>query len=179
MRYFRRPKFLIYNFTNGVCSIYNGDPPETPWEIDLGFYLKDAGFNPALNVRIFVSDIKVRRKIDLTLQQTPTEMLELKRPLDFIPKGEFVLVRLGTIKGDSCDLSLQLATEMGEQEAGMISADTRGSIHFSATFHICCDEQNSYKRVTLEFRPDKDEWASALLDDFTADYLDRVTRPNA
>jgi hypothetical protein len=175
--YLRRPRFRVRHWTNGVASSYTGDPPETPWEIELGFFLENYGKNPAKNTRIFVTDIKGAKASQDEPELTSIELLEIRRPLDFIPSGECVLVKLGTIRGDTCELALDLHTHLDEEQAGMIGADTRGSVHFSAKFYVTCEEKNSFHSLTLEFRPDKDEYASALLEDYTNEYLESVTRP--
>ena len=175
--YLRRPRFRVRHWTDGVLSSYTGDPPETPWEIELGFFLENYGKNPAKNTRIFVSDIKVAKTSRCRPELTSIELLEIKRPLDFIPSSECVKVKLGSISGVTCELALDLDLPIDEDEAEMIGADTRGSVHFSAKFHITCDEKNSSKSFTLDFRPDQNEWASSLLEDYTEEYLDSATRP--
>ncbi|MCD2323487.1 hypothetical protein LQ953_05595 [Sphingomonas sp. IC-56] len=177
INYIRRPRFGTDHFEDGVISTYMGDPPETPWEIQLGFYLKNCGRNPARNTRVYVSAVKAASKSSADLSTTSTEIYELRRPLDFIPPGENVRVELGTIKGDSCDLRLCLNSPLDEEESGMVEADTRGMVRFSATFYVSCDDKNSFQSFVLEFRPDLNEWAASLFEDYTVDYLDFLTRP--
>lgn len=175
--YLRRPRFRVKHWSDGVLSSYTGDPPETPWEIELGFYLENYGKNPAKNIRVFVSDIKSSEKSDGELELTSIELLELKRPIDLVPSNECVEVRLGTISSDKCTLDLNLHSAPNENAMGFIDADTRGKIRFSAKFFISCEEKNSFKSFVLEFRPDKNDWASSLLEDYTEDHLISVTRP--
>ncbi len=175
--YLRRPKFRVKHWSDGVLSSYTGEPPETPWEIELGFYIENYGKNSAKNVRIFVSDIRGSGKSDEDLELTSIELLELKRPIDLVPSNECVEVRLGTISSDKCTLSLNLHNAPDEKVLDFIDADTRGKIRFSAKFYISCDEKNSFKFFTLDFRPDKNDWASTLLEDYTEEHLNSVTWP--
>ena len=175
--YLRRPKFRVRHWNDGVLSSYNGDPPETPWEIELGFYLENYGNNPAKNIRVFVSDIRGSEKSDGDLELTSIEFLELKRPIDLLPSKECIQVRLGTISSDKCSLALNLHSAPDENATDFIDADTRGKIRFSAKFYVICEEKNSSKSFVLEFRPDKNDWASSLLEDYTEAYLSSITRP--
>ncbi|SEH16739.1 hypothetical protein SAMN05428974_1860 [Sphingopyxis sp. YR583] len=175
--YLRRPKFRVKLWSDGVLSSYTGDPPETPWEIELGFYLENYGKNPAKNIRIFVSDMKGSGKSDEDLELTSIELLELKRPIDLVPSSECVEVKLGTISSDRCTLALNLHSAPDEKALDFIAADTRGKIRFSAKFYVSCDEKNSFKSFILDFRPDKNDWASALLEDYTEEHLTSVTWP--
>lgn len=163
VNYLRRPKFRVKHWTDGVSSSYTGDPPEAAWEIELGFFLENFGRNPAKNTRIFVSDIRGGTSSNDELELTSIELLELKRPLDLIPAGECVAVRLGLISGDRCELELSLQSPPDEEQASMIGADTRGKIRFSAKFYVSCDDRNSFTSFTLDFRPDKNEWAASFL----------------
>lgn len=175
--YLRRPKFRVGHWTDGVLGSYTGDPPETPWEIELGFHLENFGKNPAKNTRIFVSDIQTADRSDTSLQPTSIELLELKRPIDLLPSKEPVSIYLGVIKSSMCDLDLNLQSPLNDEQLGMISADTRGKTRFVAKFHISCDDKNSFHSFSLDFCPDKNDWASSLLDDYTIDHLNSVTRP--
>lgn len=175
--YLRRPKFRVKHWSDGVLSSYTGDPPETPWEIELGFYLENYGKNPAKNVRIFVSYMKGSGKTDEDLELTSIELLELKRPIDLVPSNECVEVRLGTISSDKCTLALNLHSTPDEKALDFIDADTRGKIRFSAKFYVSCDEKSSFKSFILDFRPDKNDWASTLLEDYTEEHLSSVTWP--
>lgn len=175
--YLRRPRFRIKHWSDGVVSSYTGDPPETPWEIELGFFLENCGKNSAKNTRVFVSDIKGAKGSNEPLNLTSIELLEITRPLDLIPPGECVLVKLGKISGDTCDLALSLHLPIDEDQAGLIGADTRGGVRFSAKFYISCDDKNSFESFSLDFRPDEHEWASSFFEDYTEEYLDSVTRP--
>ena len=114
--YLRRPKFRVNHWTDGVISWYSGDPPETPWEIVLGFYIENRGKNPARNTRIFVSDIMGSNTSVDEFDLTSIALLELKRPLDFIPPRQSVLVALGTITRDTCALKLNLEANIAENE---------------------------------------------------------------
>lgn len=58
VNFVRRPRFRAKNYSDGIISSYTGDPPDTPWEIELGFYLENHGRNVAKNTRIFVSDFR-------------------------------------------------------------------------------------------------------------------------
>jgi hypothetical protein len=175
--YLRRPKFRVKHWSDGVLSSYSGDPPETPWEIELGFFLENYGKNPAKNVRIFVSDIKASGMPDGELELTSIELLELKRPIDLVPSKECIEVRLGTLSSNECALALNLHGAPDENAMNYIDADTRGKIRFSAKFYVSCEEKNSFKSFVLDFRPDKNDWASSLLEDYTEDHLISVTRP--
>ncbi len=177
VNYVRRPRFRVKNWNRGILSSYTGDPPETPWEIELGFLLENYGKNPAKNVRIFVSDIHGATNSDHQLRLTSIELLELKRPVDLLPPGECVSVRLGKISGDKAEIGLCLQSSLDQEELGMIGADTRGCVRFSAKFYVGCDDKNSYRSFSLEFRPDKDEWAASFFEDYTKEYLDGLTRP--
>jgi len=176
--YLRRPKFAVSNYTDGVASSYTGDPPETPWEIELGFYLQNRGKNPALKTRIFVSEVRASTNADGNMELTTIELLELKRPIDFIPAGECVLVPLGKITGNTAYLSLYLNDSLEEDRIHLIEADTRGCIRFSAKFYVTCEDKNSSRSFTLHFRPDTNEWASAFLEDYTPELLGQITRPS-
>lgn len=173
----RRPKFRVKKWNEGVLSSYTGDPPETPWEIELGFYLENYGRNPAKNTRVFVSNLRGAAGADDQLDLTSIELLELKRPIDLIPSRECVAVRLGTIKSDKAELELCLHSPGEVDDLGLIGADTRGKVRFSAKFYVSCDDKNSFRSFSLDFRPDSDEWASSLLEDYDEEYLASVTRP--
>lgn len=177
--FLRRPRFRVKHWTDGVSSSYTGDPPGTPWEIELGFFLENRGKNPAKNTRIFVSEIKCAAASEDHLTMTSIELLELKRPLDLIPAKECVAVKLGVIKGNKCELDLLLHNPLDEEQAGLIGADTRGKIRFSAKFYVSCDDKNSFASFVLDFRPDQNEWTSLLLEDYSDGYLDSLTRPKA
>lgn len=175
--FIRRPKFRVKNWSDGVVSNYTGDPPDTPWEIDLGLYLENNGKNPAKNTRVFVSDIRTAKNSLDNLELTSIDLMELKRPVDFIPPGECVLVRLGKISGDTCELNLNLHSAIDEDCAGMIGADTRGCVRFSAKFFVSCDDENSFHTFDLDFRPDENDWSSSFFEDYTQEYLRDVTLP--
>jgi hypothetical protein len=175
--FLRRPRFKLRHWSDGVGSVYTGDPPETPWEIELGFFLENSGWNSAKNTRVFVSDIRRCRKSNDPLEHTSIELLELKRPIDLIPAKECVAITLGTIRSDHCSLVLNLQTPLDEQQLDLIAADTRGMTRFSAKFYVSCDDKNSFEVFKLDFRPDQNEWASSLLEDYTVEYLDGLTRP--
>jgi hypothetical protein len=171
------PRFGVKHWSDGVVSSYSGSPPETPWEIDLGFVLENRGKNPAKNTRVFVSDFRAAKSSEDELELTSIELLELKRPLDMIPAGECVLVQLGRISGDTCELVLALQKPTEQDQADVIGADTRGCIRFSAKIYVSCDDKNSFDSFSLQFRPDKSEWASSFFEDYTDAHIDSVTRP--
>jgi hypothetical protein len=177
--FLRRPKFRVRHWEDGVLASYTGDPPETPWEIELGFYLENCGKNPARHVRVFVSDLRASNGGNDQLDLTSIELLELRRPIDLIPSGECVAVKLGTIKSDRCELDLCLQSPPDADQLDIIGADTRGKVRFSAKFYISCDDKNSFKELSLEFRPDRNDWASSFFEDYTPEYLDSVARPKA
>lgn len=160
--YLRRPRFRVKYWTDGVLSSYSGNPPETPWEVELGFYLENHGKNISKNTRIFVSDFMSARDASKQLELTSIELLELKRPLDLIPSGETVAVKLGVIKSDRRELELCLQSPPDKDQLGIIGADTRGKTRFSAKFYVSCDDKNSFQSFSLEFRPDTNEWSSFL-----------------
>ncbi|MGE0774613.1 MAG: hypothetical protein AB7G25_09390 [Sphingomonadaceae bacterium] len=177
VNFLRRPKFRVKYWDDGVLSSYTGDPPETPWEIDLGFYLENYGKNPAKNTRIFVSYISGSENSDQKPELTSIELLELKRPIDLIPSRECVAVKLGTITSEKAELELCLHSPLDEEDSGLIGADTRGKVRYSAKFYVTCDDKNSFRAFSLDFRPDKNEWASSLLEDYNEEYLASLTRP--
>lgn len=175
--YLRRPKFRVRHWTDGVLGAYTGDPPETPWEIELGFHLENFGKNPAKNVRIFVSDIHAADRSNFSLQPTSIEFKELKRPIDLIPSGEIISITLGIIRSDTCDLALKLQSPSTDDHREIISADTRGKTQFSAKFYVSCDEKNSFQTLSVDFYPDKSKWASYLLNDCAIDCLADIAVP--
>ncbi len=164
--FIRRPRFRVKHWSDGVVSTYTGDPPGTPWEIVLGFYLENYGRNVAKNVRVFVSDIKCASRSGQSLEMSSIELLELKRPIDIIPAGECVQVKLGTIKSDARYLELFLQSDAEIESDDLIEAETREKMVFSARFYISCDDRNSLTDITLEFRPDRNEWAAVLFEDY-------------
>lgn len=175
--YLRRPRFRVKHWSDGVLSSYTGDPPDTPWEIELGFFLENYGRNSAKNTRIFVSDLKSAAISDDHLELTSIELLELKRPIDLIPPNECVAVKLGIIRGDKCELELHLQASPDEDQSGLIAADTRGKIRFAATFYVSCDDKNSFRSFSLDFRPDKNEWGSSFFEDYDEEHLSSLIRP--
>lgn len=177
VNFVRRPKFRVKHWGDGILSSYTGDPPETPWEIELGFYLENQGRNSAKNTRIFVSDIKTSFA-DGDLEETSIELLEIRRPIDLIPPKECIRVKLGTIRSSNCELELNLESPLDDTDSDAISADTRGKIRFSAKFHVSCDDNNSFSTFVLDFSPDKDDWASSLLEDYTQDRIKNLARPS-
>lgn len=179
VNYVRRPRFRVKHWNHGILSSYTGDPPETPWDIELGFFLENYGKNPAKNVRVFVSDIQGATISDNHLRLTSIELLELKRPVDLLPPGECVSVKLGKISGDKAEINFFLQSSLGEEELEMIGADTRGCVRFSAKFYVSCDDKNAYRSFLLDFRPDKDEWVASFFEDYTKEYLDGLTCPKS
>jgi hypothetical protein len=163
----RRPKFRVRHWSDGVISSYTGDPPETPWEIELGFFLENHGANIAKNVRVFVSDIMCASGLDQPLETTSIGILELKRPINVIPPGECVQIKLGVIRSDNRELRLFLHSDTDPDALEMIEAETREKTRFLAKFYISCDDKNTLKLIVLEFRPDENEWASLLLEDYS------------
>lgn len=164
--FIRRPRFRVKHWSDGVLSSYTGDPPETPWEIELGFLLENFGRNIAKNVRVFVSDIKCASEANGPFEMTSIELLELKRPIDMIPGGECIHIKLGVIKSHTRELDLSLESNADPEALGMIEADTRGKKIFSAKFYVVCDDKDSFTSLSLEFRPDKNEWASSFFEDY-------------
>jgi len=164
----RRPRFRVNRFTYGVSSCYTGSPPETPWEIQLGFYLENCGWNPAKNTRVFVSDLHTANGADDPLEATGFEFAELKRPVDIIAAGEAVLVTFGTIGSDTHSLEISYPAESALGASDFLDADTREKKVFSAKFYIYCDDKSSSKVLQLTFCPEKDEWPGKLLEDYSA-----------
>lgn len=111
------------------------------------------------------------------MELTSIELLELNRPIDLVPSNECVEVRLGTISSDKCTLALNLHSTPDEKVLNFIDADTRGKIRFPAKFYVSCDEKSSFKSFILDFRPDKNDWVSTLLEDYTEEHLSSVTWP--
>lgn len=179
VNYLRRPRFRPKHWSDGVAASYTGDPPETPWEIELGFFIENYGKNPAKNSRIFVSNIMCAKDSASEPTLTSIELLELRRPLDLIPPGECVAVKFGVIRGDKAELELCLQSALEKDQLWSIEADTRGQTRFSATFYISCDDENSFHSFSLDFRPDKNEWASSFFEDYTDDYLQSLLGPRA
>ena len=163
VRYFRRPRFRTTNFEDGVLNCYTGSPPETPSEVTFGFYLQNNGYNPAKNTRIFVSELRSADNPDGKMEESLLEFSELKRPVDIIPPGETIMVRLGTVRSDQqhLDINYQEALE-GEDVS---EPDTRHKKAFSAKFHIHCDDVNSSTILQLRFCPAKGGWAYDILHD--------------
>ncbi|WP_230772774.1 hypothetical protein [Sphingomonas sp. Leaf4] len=175
--YVRRPKFRTKHHLSGVISTYSGDPPETPWEIELGFLLENFGYNPAINTRVFISNIACSTFSEIDPELTSDEMVELKRPIDMIPSGECVSVKIGTIRGDKAELDINSQSDLSEEYLGMFGADTRGAVRFSAKFYVMCDDKNSLTMLNIEFRPDRHEFSSDLIQDFTPEYVESITLP--
>lgn len=166
LKFIRRPKFNVENFSDGIVSSYTGAPPETPSEVIFGFYLKNTGFNPAVNTRVFISDLRSARGIDEPFSDGVFEFSELMKPVDIIPPGEAVIVVLGHITSSMPHLEIHFKDKgkLGEM-IEFVEADTRGRKSFAAKFHITCDSLDSFTTLELEFHPTSDKWAAGILDD--------------
>lgn len=165
LEFLRRPRFRVSHFNNGVIASYSGEIPETPWEIDLGFYLENHGRRPAKNTRVFVSDLKASGGGDSAFELSNLDFSELKKPVDVIPPGEAVIIKLGRITNDNRILALSFQESTDDYE-GLIEADTREKRAFSAKFHVVCDDKNSMTVLNLDFRPDRDDWCSQFFSDY-------------
>eukprot|EP00435_Cladocopium_sp_Y103_P078047 s1_g1786.t1 len=165
VRFLRRPKFAASQFENGVLSSYTGNPPETPSSVTLGFYLENAGRNPAKNTRVFLSKLSSSATAEEPPKEGIFEFSELKRPIDIIPPGESVLIELGTIDSEGRHLKVPFAIEGKEELYDYVEADTRGKKSFDAVFQISCDDLNSFTSLELSFRPTKESWAGQILSD--------------
>jgi hypothetical protein len=167
VNFLRRPRFRVKEWTDGVLSSYTGNPPETPWEIELGFYLENSGINPAKNIRVFISDFKISTNSEIEPELTSIDFLELERPVDILPAEECVAIKLGVMKSDSREIHLNLHKTPTESQLGLIGADTRDAVRLEVKFLMICDNQNTFQCMIFKFRPDLNEWSSNLLQDYT------------
>ena len=162
--YYRIPKFRVLNHREGVLSAYSGDPPETPWEIELGVFLENFGRNPSKNTRIFVSNICVWNSEDGGFEETTFSFSELARPIDILPSCECVRVIFAKITGNSCCLEVPFESTRDKKENEFLSS-SRFSMKFRAKVFVCCDDKNSSKEFVLEFDPSADEeWSARFLE---------------
>ena len=167
LAYFRRPRFRVLNHQEGLLSAYTGDPPETPWEIELGFFLENHGKNPSRNTRIFVSDLSVWDEKKGEFSETTFSFSELSRPIDVLPAGECIRVLFAKISSESCYAQIPFEAERDEKENEYLSSDTRFAKKLRAKFFVSCDDPNSSKTFTLIFDPNVDsEWAAGFLEDY-------------
>lgn len=164
IEFFRRPRFRIVHFSDGVLSAYTGDPPDTPWEVELGFSLENCGTNPAKGLRVFVSQMMVFPEHEPDGRPTILDIVELRRPIDLLPPGESVAIKLGTISSDSCSLLLNKAENSEEDD--LVDCDTRGSKSFDVRVYVCRDNDNSSRSFNLKFRPGTNGLSEELLRDY-------------
>lgn len=165
--YIRRPRFRLISHGHGVLSAYSGDPPETPWEIELGFFLENCGRNPAKNTRVFVSELSTWNDAEGKFQETTLGFSELKRPIDVLPAGECARVILGKISGRRCSLDVKFASDLEGDEKEFLDSDTRFSKRFRANIFVFCDDRNASFQQELVFNPDAEgEWSAGLIEDY-------------
>lgn len=126
INYLRRPRFEISNFDGGIKSGYTGDPPEVPAEIELGFYLKNNGFNTAINTRIFVSRIETSESENGPWDETSLEFSEIEEPINIIPSSKSALISFAKITSTEPYLRLRLKRAGRDDLDDFIQADTRG-----------------------------------------------------
>tara|TARA_E500000318_G_scaffold66046_1_gene60989 strand:- start:382 stop:969 length:588 start_codon:yes stop_codon:yes gene_type:complete len=162
LKYLRRPRFEVCRLGNGVISSYSGDPPETPAEVTFGFRLTNVGRNPALNTRVFVSDLKSANREGADLDDGVFEFSELKRPIDIIPPGQSVLVVFGRMTSENRYLDIEFERGDSFENDELIEADTRDKKVFSGDFYISCDNIDSFARFNVLFN---------LENDFVEDYI--------
>ena len=165
VRYFRRPKFRLRNYDDGVLSCYTGDTPETPSEVEFGFYLENNGLNPAKNSRVFLSELRSAAAKENQLDDALLEFSELAKPIDLIPPGEAVKIVLGKLTSDKPYLVIGFEKENSDDLAESIEADTRWKKFFSAKFYVTCDNLDSFTIIEVDFRPESDGWAASILSD--------------
>ncbi len=151
INFLRRPRFKVEHFGDGVISSYTGDPPETPSEIIFGFHLKNTGFLPAKNIRILISNLKTKENETDDWLDSVMDIVELAKPIDFLPPGEVLRFALGIIDSRGKSLSLYLENDIGTESGDFVESDTRGKNIFSADFHIICDNKGSYDKISLSF----------------------------
>jgi hypothetical protein len=167
IEFLRRPRFRVRSFGHGVVSSYTGDPPEAPWEIDLGFYLENHGKRAAKNTRVFVSTLSVSEGGNSPFEETSLEFRELKSPVDLIPSGEAVLLKFGKITGETHSLKLNLKHETNlNLDLDFSESDTREKRAFSGKFFVTCEDKNSIDILALEFRPDRADWAGQMIAEY-------------
>jgi hypothetical protein len=162
IKYLRRPRFRVVHHTSGIMSSYTGDPPETPWEIELGFYLENFGKNPAKNMRIFLADLEAAQDSTSQSDSVYWEFSELKKPVEILPPREAIKVQLGVVRSDSLQLSIPFENDADQEFLWSLEADTRAKQYFKARFFIICDDQNVSQKLIVEFKIDSDEWASEI-----------------
>lgn len=166
LKFIRRPKFQIEIHNNGIVSCYTGAPPETPSEVILGFTLKNMGFNPAINTRIFISSLDFSSGENEPFSNGIFEFCELAKPINIIPPGESVTIVLGKIVSNNPHLDLNLVKKDKKKDfLDFVEADTRGQKSFATKIQITCDSIDSFTTFALEFHPAKDEFAESILAD--------------
>lgn len=162
VKYMRRPRFEASH--SGVLSTYTGNPPSEPGEITLGFFLLNKGRNPARNIRVFISDLRTASEPNSLLEDSPLELSELQRPIDILPSGESVLIKLGEVNSRDRTLMIPFANNVREETLWIVESHTRMQTEFSVKFHIFCDDANSAKIFVLKFSISRDELAMATLE---------------
>lgn len=177
--YYRRPKFRVGNHSDGVLSAYTGDPPETPWEIELGFFLENFGKNPSRNTRIFASEVCVWDSKLNQFEETNFSFAELSRPIDILPAGECVRVLFAKITREECCLEMPFESQRDAKANEYLASDTRFGTRFRAKFYVLSDDKNSSEVFTLIFDPSADEeWTAKLLEEYdSADFRRSVVMP--
>lgn len=162
VKFYRRPKFQIKPFEHGVFALYTGNPPEVPAEVELGFYVKNIGRNPALNTRVFVSEISTAISAKETKEECLIGLTELSRPIDVIPPNELIRIKFGQITSETRCLELNFQDEADAPGSEYLCSDTRDKRSFAAKIYITCDDVSSAKSFTVEFDPAKDDWAEGI-----------------
>jgi hypothetical protein len=166
VEFIRRPRFKVVNHSDGVLSSYTGGDSDTPWEIELGFYLDNKGWNPAKNLRVFISELCVWNAETSKFDETLLGFSELQRPIDLLPSKQSLRVIIGKITGDDCSLRINFEGDIQADEIEFLASDTRFKTKFRAKLFFFCDDQNSSSSVTLEFDPSSDE-------DWTANFFEQ------
>lgn len=162
VKFYRWPKFKIGSFEHGVFALFTGNPPEIPAEVELGFYIKNIGRNPALSTRVFVSEIGTVKSAKETKEECLIGFTELSRPIDVIPPNELIRIKFGQITSETRCLELNFQNETDALGSEYLCSDTRDKKSFAAKIYITCDDVSSAKSFSVKFDPAKDELAEGI-----------------
>lgn len=75
------------------------------------------------------------------------------------------MITLGQITSEKPHLNIKFENEQLDELRGFIEAETRGKKSFAAKFLITCESLDSFTAIELQFHPEKDSFATQILND--------------
>lgn len=152
LAFFRRPKFSINASASGIVSTYTGDESiREPAYQNLGFWIKNSGYETAFNTRVFISNIEAREAVEDRWEDLGFEFSELEKLIDIIPPRKSALVTVGSITSQSKSLSLRLIFSGRDEIDQSLNADTFMKKQYRIEFVILCDNKNSHLNQKVVF----------------------------